>query len=268
MGIDASGGNRESAETAPGRDATPGNVPTLARGAAKRKPLPGSIPATYARRMSGYETTFDDHDEAAIAAPRALLINCTLKPSPEPSSGDVLGGQVLDALAEHGIRASAIRAVDHAILPGVQSDMGAGEAWPPIREAVLDTDVLVFVTPTWLGQHSSVAQRVLERLDAELGATDAAGRPTLFGKVAVPVVVGNEDGAHHICGILAQALSDVGYTIPAQASVYWNGRAMEGVDYRDLEETPGPVAVAISTAAANAAHLARLLRGDPFPVQD
>ncbi|WP_336660155.1 flavodoxin family protein [Leucobacter sp. USHLN153] len=215
--------------------------------------------------MSGYETTFTDHDEAAIAAPRALLINCTLKPSPQPSSGDVLGEQVLGALREHGVHGASLRAVDHRIMPGVEADMGEGDAWPEIREAVMQASILVFVTPTWLGQHSSVAQRVLERLDAEISETDEAGRPTMFGKVAVPVVVGNEDGAHHICGILAQSLSDVGFTIPAQASVYWNGRAMEGVDYRDLDETPEPVASAISTAAVNAAHLASLLQREPFP---
>ena len=217
--------------------------------------------------MSGYETTFDAHDESLIAAPRALLINCTLKPSPQPSSGDVLGGQVLQQLQEHGVQGSSIRAVDHRILPGVENDMGEGDAWPEIREAVLQADVLVFVTPTWLGQHSSVAQRVLERLDAEISATDASGRPTLFGKVAIPVVVGNEDGAHHISAIVFQALDDIGYTVPAHTSVYWNGEAMKGIDYKDLDETPEAVARATATAARNAAHLARLLKADRYPAE-
>ncbi|MUG03909.1 flavodoxin family protein, partial [Bacillus tequilensis] len=98
----------------------------------------------------------------------ALLINCTLKPSPAGSSTHVLGEQVLNALAEHGVTADRIRAVDHDIRPGVQTDMGDGDEWPSLRERVLAADILVFATPTWLGQHSSVAQRVLERLDAEL----------------------------------------------------------------------------------------------------
>ncbi|WP_024355956.1 flavodoxin family protein [Leucobacter chironomi] len=197
----------------------------------------------------------------------ALMINCTLKPSPGLSSGDVLGGQVLAALGRHGVVSDTVRAVDSRILPGVEADMGEGDEWPRLRRAVLDADILVFVTPTWLGQHSSVAQRVLERLDAELGETDGAGRPILFDRVAIPVVVGNEDGAHHITAILAQALGDVGFTIPAQASVYWNGEAMQKTDYRELDATPEPVATAIETAAANAAHLAGLLRGAPYPSQ-
>jgi multimeric flavodoxin WrbA len=155
--------------------------------------------------------------------------------------------------------------VDHSIAPGVKTDMGDGDEWPTLRSAVLDADILVFATPTWLGQHSSVAQRVLERLDAELSETDAAGRPILFDKVAIPVVVGNEDGAHHITGILTQSLGDVGFTIPAQSSVYWNGDAMQAVDYKDLDATPDAVAAATKTAAANAAHVAGLLRGSAYP---
>jgi len=190
----------------------------------------------------------------------ALLINCTLKPSPAESSTDVLGGQVLAALAEHGVTGDSIRAVDHDIRPGVQADMGDGDAWPALRRRVLDADILVFATPTWLGQHSSVAQRVLERLDAELSETDAEGKPTMFDKVALSVVVGNEDGAHHISAIVFQALCDVGFTVPAQASIYWNGEAMQATDYKDLPQTPEKVAQSTATAAANAAHLARMLK--------
>ncbi|WP_309102350.1 NAD(P)H-dependent oxidoreductase [Microbacterium sp.] len=195
----------------------------------------------------------------------ALVINCTLKPSPSESSSDLLGSQILAALAQHGVVGETIRAVDHDILPGVLKDMGEGDAWPPLREKVLAADILVFVTPTWLGQHSSVAQRVLERLDAELGETDAVGRPILFDKVAIAGIVGNEDGAHHIAAILFQALDDVGFTIPAQGSVYWNGEAMQATDYKDLDETPQKVAEAMSTATANAAHLAALLKGRGYP---
>lgn len=196
----------------------------------------------------------------------ALMINCTLKPSPAESSSDVLGRQILSALARHGIGVDSIRAVDHDIRPGVEADMGEGDAWPTLRERVLAADILVFVTPTWLGQHSSVAQRVLERLDAELGETDEHGRPSLSDKVAIAGVVGNEDGAHHITGILYQALGDVGFTIPAQGSVYWNGEAMHGTDYKDLGSTPEKVAQSTMTAAANAAHLAGLLGERRYPV--
>lgn len=196
---------------------------------------------------------------------RALIVTCTLKPSPAESSSEVLGAQMSAFLTEQGVVCESIRAVDHVILPGVQKDMGEGDEWPGLREKVLGADILVFITPTWLGQHSSVAQRVLERLDAELSETDAEGRPILFDKVAVAGVLGNEDGAHHIIAILFQALNDVGFTVPAQGSVYWNGEAMHTTDYKDLEETPKKVSASITTSLTNAIHLARALSESRYP---
>jgi len=195
----------------------------------------------------------------------ALTISCTLKPSPGESSSELMSGQLAEALASHGVAHEHVRAVDHRILPGVGKDMGEGDDWPALREKVLAADILVVVTPTWLGQHSSVAQRVLERLDAELSSTDAEGRPILFDKVAIAGVVGNEDGAHHIVAVLYQALNDVGLTIPAQGCVYWNGEAMHKTDYKDLAGPPSAVQASIDTAAANAVHLARLLKQDGYP---
>jgi multimeric flavodoxin WrbA len=196
---------------------------------------------------------------------RALALNCTLTASPEASSTELLAQQVLDALAEHGVEGSIVRVVDHDVRPGVSLDEGDGDEWPSIRARIMDSDILVFATPTWLGQHSSVAQRVLERLDAELSETDEQGRLQTFGKVAVAVVVGNEDGAHHITGVLYQCLSDVGFTIPASGVTYWNGEAMHKTDYKDLERTPEETASATATLAANAAHLAGLLTDQPYP---
>jgi multimeric flavodoxin WrbA len=195
---------------------------------------------------------------------RALALVCSLKPSPAPSSSEKLATEVLDALAEHGVTGETVRVVDHDVKPGVEVDMGEGDAWPSIREKLLASDILVVATPTWVGHMSSVAQRVLERLDGELSETDDSGRPVVSGKVAVAVVVGNEDGAHKITADLFQALNDVGFTIAAQAATYWNGEAMQGEDYNDLDETPEAVATTTKTLAANTAHLARLLKASPY----
>jgi len=198
----------------------------------------------------------------------ALALVCSLQPSPADSSSELLASQVLAELAASGVKGSSIRVVDHDIKPGVELDMGGGDEWPSIRSKVLAADILVVATPTWMGQPSSVCQRVLERLDAELSEKDDLGRLLTFGKVAVVAVVGNEDGAHHICSVLYQVLNDVGFTIPAQGATYWNGEAMHTTDYKDLESTPDVVASATKTLAANAVHLAQLLKTAPYVPSD
>ncbi len=195
----------------------------------------------------------------------ALVLACSLRKSPAPSSSQKLGTEVLDQLRSLGVDGEVVRVVDHDVRFGVTGDEGDGDAWPALREKVLAADVLVLATPIWMGQPGSVSKMVLERLDNELAVTDDDGRPVLFGKVAVVAVVGNEDGAHHVSAELFQALSDVGFTIPAQAVTYWVGEAMGSVDYHDLPEVPEKTAGTTQTAARNAAHLARLLRAETYP---
>lgn len=195
----------------------------------------------------------------------AIILVCSLKPTPAPSSSDLLAHQVLDELGEHGVSGEIIRAVDYDIAPGVKADMGGGDQWPELRKKMLAADIFIIATPTWVGHMSSVAQRIIERLDAELSFTDKQGRLKTYGKVAAAVIVGNEDGAHKITADLYQALGDVGFTIPANAVTYWNGEAMHKTDYNELNETPDKVKTTTKTLAANVAHLAQLLRGAPYP---
>jgi multimeric flavodoxin WrbA len=196
---------------------------------------------------------------------RALALVCSLKASPAQSSSDLMARQVLEELGKHGVAGDVVRVVDHDVKPGVEVDMGDGDEWPAIREQLMAADILIVSTPTWVGHMSSVAQRVLERLDGELSETDDSGRPLITGKVAVTAVVGNEDGAHKITADLMQGLNDMGFTIPAQGGTYWNDEAMGSRDYLDLDETPTAVASTTATLAENAAVLARALRATPYP---
>jgi len=89
-----------------------------------------------------------------------------------------------------------------------------------------------------------------------------------FGKVAVVAIVGNEDGAHHCHAEIFQALNDVGFTIPATAGTYWVGEAMGSTDYKDLRKPYDKTVQATKMLAANAAHLAGLLKSATYPGVD
>ena len=200
-----------------------------------------------------------------MASLRALALCCTLKKSPAPSSSDLIAREILTALADHDVAGDLIRVVDHDVRFGVRTDEGDGDAWPRIRTQIMAADILVIATPIWMGQPSSVTKMVLERLDAELSETDEQGRLSTYGKVAVLGVVGNEDGAHHTAAEVFQALNDVGFTIPAAASTYWVGEAMQKIDYDQAGPKPETTGAATRSLAANAAHLARLLKNSQYP---
>lgn len=202
------------------------------------------------------------NDPSAI---RAVALVCSLKASPAPSSSQSMAEHVFGYLRKDGVECELVRCVDFHIAPGVEVDMGDSDQWPQIREKILAADILLLSTPIWLGHPSSVTQRVLERLDADLSTTDDEGRPAMVGKVALVSVVGNEDGAHKVVADVFQGLNDVGFSIPAQGCTYWTGPAMGSEDFNDLDEVPEQVASTTEAAARNAVHLARTLKQSLYP---
>lgn len=197
---------------------------------------------------------------------KAIALNATLKASGgEPSSTDRMLALIASAMSKVGVETETIRLADFNIKPGVSSDEGDGDDWPAIRQKVLDADILILGTPIWLGQPSSVSKRALERMDAFLEETDDAGRMVSYGRIAAVAVVGNEDGAHHVCAELYQALNDVGFTIAPNAVAYWVGEAMGSTNFSDLEHIPETVTKAVDMLARNTVHLARLTKENPYP---
>lgn len=202
-----------------------------------------------------------------MSALNVLAINCSLKSSQdeESSSTDILLNQLLTAFRQLTAEGEIIRAADFDIKPGVTPDEGRGDAWPEILKKILAADIVVVGTPIWLGQPSSISKRVVERMDAFLGQKDKRGRMPSYNKVAIVAVVGNEDGAHHVIAELCQALTEVGFTVPAGGGTYWVGEAMQTKDYKDLQRSPKVVADWNTMLASNAAHLARLLKSESYP---
>ncbi|ALR20981.1 flavodoxin family protein [Sphingobium baderi] len=198
---------------------------------------------------------------------RALPLNCTLKAERnKPSSTSAMIAVLAQAFDKQGVTVSdEVRVAGLNIKPGVTSDEGEGDDWPALREKILDHDILILGGPVWMGQISSVAKRVLERMDAFLSETDEQGRMPSYGKVAVAAIVGNEDGAHFCSAQIFQALNDVGWTIPAVAACYWVGEAMGSTDFKDLDATPKMVSKTAKMLASNAAHLAGLLGKHNYP---
>ena len=196
---------------------------------------------------------------------KALILNCSLKPSPEPSNTAALAKVVADALREKEVEVVEIRLVDHEIKPGVETDMGKGDEWPTIHEAIMAAEILVVATPTWIARPSSIAQRMLERMDAMIAETDDEERPVAYNRVAGVVVTGNEDGAHHVISEVAGALGDIGFTVPGQAWTYWNKGPGPGEDYSETEEGHEWSATTGKAAAANLFAVARALAERPIP---
>ncbi len=167
----------------------------------------------------------------------ALFINCTLKRSPEVSNTRGLADLAVAIMERNGVSVEVIRAVDHQIATGVYPDMTEHgwerDDWPEIFEKVLAADILVVLSPIWLGEKSSVCTQVIERLYGNSHLLNDAGQWAYYGRVGGCMITGNEDGAKHCAMNILYSLQHLGYVIPPQADSGWLGEAGPGPSYLD-----------------------------------
>jgi len=146
---------------------------------------------------------------------KAVLLNCTLKKSPEVSNTEALMEIVIGHLNDLDVECELIRPVDYAIPFGVVSDMGDGDEWPQILDKILAADILIIGTSIWFGVRNSVSQMVIERLDGTYESRNDVGQYPMYNKVAGVVVKTAGWMAHNVVH-LARMLKQ--HPIPAEGN--------------------------------------------------
>lgn len=170
---------------------------------------------------------------------KAVYVNCTLKKSPAKSHTDTLINVSKAIMEKEGVSVEEIRLVDHDVAIGVQPDMKEHgwekDEWPELFKKIIAADILIVGTPIWLGEKSSVAQKLIERLYGMSSMTNEKGQYLFYGKVGGCMVTGNEDGIKHCAMGILYSLQHVGYSIPPQADCGWIGTVGPGPSYGDTE---------------------------------
>jgi multimeric flavodoxin WrbA len=197
----------------------------------------------------------------------AIIVNCTLKPSPAQSHTEGLLRIPKAVFVANGVSVDEVRAVDFDLPPGVQPDMSEhgfdADDWPALYARIMAADILILGAPLWLGEKSSVCSRVIERLYGNSAILNDHGQWAYYGRVGGCIITGNEDGAKHAAMNILYSLQHLGYTIPPQADAAWLGEVGPGPSYLD-EGSGGPendFANRNATFMAwNLMHLARMLR--------
>jgi multimeric flavodoxin WrbA len=202
-----------------------------------------------------------------FSALRAVYINCTLKRSPELSNTQGLADRSIAIMERNGVTVDVVRAVDREIATGVYPDMTEHgwerDEWPAIFGQVQAADILVLLSPIWLGEKSSVCHRVIERLYGNSHLLNDAGQYAYYGRVGGCIITGNEDGAKHCAMNILYSLQHLGFTIPPQADAAWLGGVGPGPSYLD-PGSGGPESDFTNRNTTfmtwNLMHVARILR--------
>jgi len=168
---------------------------------------------------------------------RALVLNCTLKKSPQQSHTRGLIDIAKAIMEANGVAIEVLRPVDYNIAFGVYPDMTEHgwnqDDWPQLYEKVKAAEILILGSPIWLGEKSSICSQVIERLYSSSGDLNDQGQYAYYGKVGGCLITGNEDGVKHCSMSMLYALQHIGYTIPPQADAGWIGEAGPGPSYLD-----------------------------------
>lgn len=157
---------------------------------------------------------------------KAIFLLGTLKKS-GLSHTETLCEFLSGRMQKRRIETSIVKLAGHEIPPGTLSNMGGDDEWPEVLEQILDSEIVVFATPIWWSNQSSLIQRVIERLD-ELHDKVLAGEGSgLEGKAGGIVITGDSDGAQQVIGNLCNFFNAIGLLIPPYAtlSVLWERQA-------------------------------------------
>ena len=213
-----------------------------------------------AEHREGAPATYDDLS--------ALLLNCTLTRSPNLSHTEGLMGIAKDILETNGVAVEYLRPVDYEIPAGLKHNYAGRDGydsddWPSIQAKIDTCDILIIGTSVWLGEKSSVCNRVLERMYGYTHDLNGKGQYRDYGKVGATLITGNEDGVKHCAMNILFSLSHIGYTVPPQADAGWMGEAGPGPSYMDAG-SGGPendfTNRNTSFLVWNCLHLARMLK--------
>lgn len=170
---------------------------------------------------------------------KALYINCTLKDSSKQSHTEGLMNLSMKIMKAEQVTVEYLRLADYdvpvGLLPDMKEEGAKKDDWPDIYKKVMDSDILVIGTPIWLGEKSSIATKLIERLYGMSGKTNDRGQYIYYSKTGGCVITGNEDGIKHCAMGMLYAMQHLGFSIPPQADCGWIGEAGPGPSYLDEE---------------------------------
>ncbi|ART74986.1 8-demethyl-8-aminoriboflavin-5'-phosphate (AFP) synthase RosB [Sutcliffiella horikoshii] len=199
---------------------------------------------------------------------KALFLNCSLKSSSEESNTEALMKEVIKHFNNENVESEIVRIADYNIKFGVSEDEGYGDEWPEVFNKVMRADILIIGTPLWLGEKSSVATMVMERLYGGSGLTNDKGQYIYYNKVGGVVITGNEDGAKHAASSILSGLTHMGFTIPPNVDTYWVGEAGPGESYIEAEGHKNDFTREHAKIMAyNLKHFANMLKENPIPAE-
>ncbi len=196
------------------------------------------------------------------------MLNASLKHGADISNTEEVADMVVAHMKEYGeVESETVRLADKNIPVGLKFRESEDDEWPEIVRKIQEADIILFATPIWWGQRSSLMQRIIERMDAFDEEVIAGGRSALLNKVAGVVITGSEDGAQHVGASILEVLTFMNFTIPPQAITYWVGEVgLDPKTDRERRQKNPAVDHMAKNTGRNVMYYAKLLKEHPLKI--
>jgi len=198
---------------------------------------------------------------------KAIMLLATLKATPAISNTYTLCELLAEKFKKHGIVSDIVRLADYHIEPGIETHVTKKDDWPKILKKVLAADIIIFATPIWWGTHSSLLQRVIERMDALNDELLETGISPFAGKVGGSVITGAEDGAQHVIAQICNFMIWNGLSIAPASSLSYLGSPGDKKEKVAKSFRQPPYSSMSETMARNMNHLVETLKTHPYPIK-
>ena len=201
---------------------------------------------------------------------QVLVLNASLKHEKDGiSNTQEVADMILAEMNKVGkIEAESVRLADKDIPVGLGFRESETDEWPAISEKLRRADVVLFATPVWWGERSSLMQRAIERMDAFDEEAAHEGRAAFLNKVAGIVITGSEDGAQHVMASIMEVLSFMNFTLPPQCCTYWVGEVgFDPASDRERRLKNKTVEHMAHNTARNLVYYAKHLKQHPMEVK-
>ena len=127
-----------------------------------------------------------------------------------------------------------------------------------IYDGILLSDIVIFSTPIYWGNHSHLMQLIIERLNSLENANSVHNQVLIKNKIAGLMVLGHEDGYQHVVGSLMNFLTALGMIFPPYAYAAWVGESNEDTSHdRDRIEKDNRIKGMFIDLAQNTVDFAR-----------
>ncbi len=197
---------------------------------------------------------------------KAVLLNTTLKRGTDASETEQLLHEATKILRKEQIDTNRIHLRDFHISFGITDRLDGDDDWPFIFDKIKEADIVIIGTPISMGEKSSIASLILERLQGYQELKNKKGQSLFYNKVGGVVVAGaKEDGGRTAAQSIFYQLSMIGFTIPPHAHATYEGR----IDARQEEAVDisrdGKALNNIERMTYNLIHFAELFKFHPIP---